>query len=188
MADRWIATCARSQADNPAVVPRTRFRAVQPFPAMFMRVLKRACMNCHSNETQWPWYSYVPPFSWDMAHDVAKARKALNFSEWATGPGKRPAVAMGYLAAICADVKSQRMPLSKYLLLHKEARLSDQDRAAICSWTSAEAERYAQIKRRNLVSKTANSLHISFTNEQQHPLQPDRNIEQYYTTQMGVTE
>jgi hypothetical protein len=138
---------------NPAFVPQNTLKASTAIPDDVHAILRRACMNCHSNETKWPWYSRIPPLSWDMAHDVAKARKALNFSEWATGPGKRPAVAMGYLAAICADVKSQRMPLSKYLLLHKEARLSAQDRDAICSWTASESERYAQIKRRNLVSK-----------------------------------
>jgi hypothetical protein len=141
---------------NPAVVPAHTLQSSTAVSGDVHALLRRACMNCHSNETQWPWYSYIPPVSWDMAHDVGKARKALNFSEWATGPGKRPAVAMGYLAAICADVKSRRMPLPKYLLLHSEARLSDQDRAAICSWTSAEAERYAQIKRRNLVSINGN--------------------------------
>ena len=138
---------------NPAVVPSHTLQSSTAIPDNVRAVLKRACMNCHSNETQWPWYSYVPPLSWGMVNDVAKARKALNFSEWATGPGKRPAVAMGYLTAICADVKSQRMPLSKYLFLHKEARLSDQDRDAICSWTSAETQRYAQLKRRNLISQ-----------------------------------
>jgi hypothetical protein len=138
---------------NPAVVVSHTLQSSTAIPGSVHGVLKRACMNCHSNETQWPWYSYVPPFSWGMVNDVAKARRALNFSEWATSPGKRPAVAMGYLAAICADVKSERMPLSKYLLLHKEARLSDEDRKAICSWTTAETERYAQLKRRNLISQ-----------------------------------
>jgi hypothetical protein len=131
---------------NPAFVPQHTLKASTAIPDDVHALLRRSCMNCHSNETQWPWYSRIPPLSWGMTRDVAKARQALNFSEWAIGPGKRPAVAMGYLAAICADVKSQRMPLSKYLLLHREARLSVQDRDAICSWTTSETQRYAQLK------------------------------------------
>jgi hypothetical protein len=138
---------------NPVVVPGHTLQNSTAIPADVHALLRRACMNCHSNETKWPWYSRIPPLSWGMAHDVAKARQTLNFSEWAGGPGKRPAVAMGYLAAICADVRSKRMPLSTYLLLHPEARLSSQERDAICSWTNSERERYAQLKRRNLVSQ-----------------------------------
>jgi hypothetical protein len=131
---------------NPAVVPAHTLQNSTSIPPDVHKLLHRACMNCHSNETKWPWYSHIPPLSWGMAHDVEKARKTLNFSEWSTGPGKRPAVAMGYLAAICADVTSRRMPLSKYVLLHPEARLSAQDREAICAWTTTESEKYAQLK------------------------------------------
>ena len=53
----------------------------QPLPAT-KEVLKRACYDCHSNETKWPWYSYVAPASWLVVDDVHQARENLNFSTW----------------------------------------------------------------------------------------------------------
>jgi len=47
-----------------------------------MAVLRRACFDCHSNQTQWPWYAYVAPVSWSVAHDVNEGRRELNFTEW----------------------------------------------------------------------------------------------------------
>ena len=53
-----------------------------PAPAPVRVILRRACYDCHSNETVWPWYSQVAPFSWLLAHDVREGRAELNFSTW----------------------------------------------------------------------------------------------------------
>ena len=85
-------------------------------------VLHKACYNCHSNETRWPWYGYVAPVSWLLAHDVHEARNKLNFSEWGSIPeGDRPAAAKH----IWKEVEDGGMPLLMYRLLHPEARLSE---------------------------------------------------------------
>lgn len=80
----------------------------------------RACFDCHSNQTVWPWYSNVAPVSWLLQHHVDEGRALLNFSTWGTGPehGDRAA----------RLVESGEMPPSTYLLLHPEARLSDTER------------------------------------------------------------
>ena len=100
---------------NPPVVaepawdsPRTRELAV------------RACFDCHSNHTRWPWYANVAPFSWAVQLDVEAARSIINFSEWnrryplAVYAGRRTSTGM--------------MPPSKYLIAHPEARLTDAER------------------------------------------------------------
>lgn len=81
----------------------------------------RACFDCHSNETRWPWYSYVAPVSWLVARDVRKARGKLNFSEWPRGD----------LDEAVEEIEEGNMPLKEYLLLHPEARLSDSERKAL---------------------------------------------------------
>jgi hypothetical protein len=81
----------------------------------------RACGDCHSNETRWPWYSRVAPASWLVQHDVDEAREHLNFSEF-----DRPQRDADEAAE---EVEEGEMPLGKYLWLHPEARLDERERA-----------------------------------------------------------
>jgi len=91
-------------------------------------VLDRACSDCHSNRTVWPWYTQIAPVSWAMAYGVKEGRKAVNFSEWAA---YQPEVQRMLLVASCQDAKNGKMPGS-YTLLHPEMRLSSQDVETIC--------------------------------------------------------
>jgi mono/diheme cytochrome c family protein len=78
-----------------------------------------ACFDCHSNETAWPWYTSVAPFSWLTQHDVESGRATLNFSEW-----NRPQEAGDFAEMI----SSGEMPPWYYGLIHSAARLSDQEK------------------------------------------------------------
>ncbi|HVF91101.1 MAG TPA: heme-binding domain-containing protein [Blastocatellia bacterium] len=101
-------------------------------------ILRRACLDCHSNQTRWPWYSNVAPASWFVIDHVNHGRRHLNFSTWAER-GRPERIEL--LEEINKTVRSGSMPLDSYTLLHPEARLSEQERAAICDWASAERER-----------------------------------------------
>lgn len=79
----------------------------------------RACKNCHSNETHWPWYSYVAPASWLVAHDVHEARDNFNASAKVPGDGDDAE----------KELKKGKMPPWQYLLLHPEAKLTDAEKA-----------------------------------------------------------
>ena len=92
-------------------------------------ILDRACSDCHSNQTAWPWYTQIAPVSWAMAYGVKEGRKAVNFSEWAT---YQPEVQRTLLMASCQDVKNGKMP-GPYTMLHPEMRLSSQDIETICA-------------------------------------------------------
>jgi len=92
-------------------------------------LVRRACFDCHSNETQWPWYSWVAPVSWLVEHDVAEAREHLNFSEWDREQKDADDAA--------EMVEEREMPLWYYLPAHPEARLSDAERAALLDGLSA---------------------------------------------------
>jgi Haem-binding domain len=83
----------------------------------------RACFDCHSNETKWPWYASVPPFRWLVRDHVWEGREVLNFSEW-----NRDFEEAEEAAEV---VEEGEMPLANYLWLHPEANLAEADKAAL---------------------------------------------------------
>ena len=83
---------------------------------------KQACFDCHSNETHWPWYSNVAPFSWLLQDHVIEGREELNFSEWGAGKEEDD---------IAESVMDGEMPTWDYQLMHPEANLSAADRQVL---------------------------------------------------------
>ncbi len=83
----------------------------------------RACFDCHSNETRWPWYSRLAPASWLVQWDVQRGRHELNFSEW----GRK----QEHADHSAEKVREGSMPPRAYLLLHPEARLDAEERRAL---------------------------------------------------------
>jgi mono/diheme cytochrome c family protein len=84
---------------------------------------KKACFDCHSNETKWEWYTNVAPIRWLVAHDVMEAREHMNFSEW-----DRP---QPHADDAAHEVETGDMPLDRYLWGHPEARLTEAERAEL---------------------------------------------------------
>jgi len=95
-------------------------------------------LDCHSNHTVWPWYSSVAPMSWLVAKDVRNGRGKMNFSEWGRIPESKQEAR---LEAICEEIKEGEMPLKEYLLIHSDAKLSEQDKDALCNWVNAELKK-----------------------------------------------
>jgi hypothetical protein len=95
-------------------------------------LLKNACYDCHSNESRYPWYSYVAPVSWLVSSDVKKGRKHLNFSEWELNKKLDKAELLG---DISDEINGDDMPLQIYLLMHPKARLTKQERNLLAKWT-----------------------------------------------------
>jgi hypothetical protein len=101
-------------------------------------LLQRACYDCHSNETRWPWYAWIAPASWLVAWDVNEGRRHLNFSAWdAYEPKKRA----HKLEEIVEMVEQDAMPLWYYRPLHADAVLSDAERRQLVAWAEAERRR-----------------------------------------------
>ncbi|MGB8733354.1 MAG: heme-binding domain-containing protein [Candidatus Sulfotelmatobacter sp.] len=95
------------------------------------RILVRACGNCHSNHTEWPWYSQVAPVSWWIAWDVRKGREELDLSRWESySPWQR----RDKLESLCGLISTGRMPPRLYSSMHPEARLSETEKKEVCSW------------------------------------------------------
>lgn len=117
---------------NPAAT-----REIVP-PMEIDGLLQRACFDCHSNETRWPWYAYVAPVSWLVAWDVHEAREHLNFSTWGD---YTPRKQRHELEELVEMIDEDEMPLWYYRPLHPDAQLSDAERAQLIAWARAERAR-----------------------------------------------
>lgn len=102
------------------------------------KTIERACMDCHSSRTRWPWYSNVAPVSWLVADDVAEGREKMNLSSWAKYDQAQKSV---LLEDIFNLVKAHSMPLPIYIPMHPEAKLSEQERGEIMAWAKAARAR-----------------------------------------------
>ncbi len=103
-----------------------------PAAAEVRAVLRRACFDCHSNETVWPWYSRVAPVSWLVAHDVHEGREEMNFSTWNRLTTKE----QDHAQRECWEkVGEGEMPPRLYLQPHPKAHLSAADRSVLRAWS-----------------------------------------------------
>jgi hypothetical protein len=118
---------------NPPVDPARSLwhdRRVDPRVA---NILRRACADCHSHETEWPWYSKISPVSWMVQRHVIKGRSKLNFSDWSAAPPDQD-----LLEEIADSIVKNHMPLASYLWIHSESGLSKSDRDVLLAWTDGK--------------------------------------------------
>ena len=94
-------------------------------------ILKNACYDCHSNNTNYPWYSNIQPMGWLMANHIKQGKKALNFSEFGSYSQRRQ---LSKLNGIANSIRDDIMPLSSYKLMHKNAQLSTNEKTLIINW------------------------------------------------------
>lgn len=104
-------------------------------------LLKNSCYSCHSNETAYPWYSYVAPASWLVAKDVREGRKELNFSIWSSFTRLDQ---LAKLDDIMEQVDGGEMPMGIYTLMHPSARLDEAQRKSIVDWAEATMDALAE--------------------------------------------
>lgn len=121
----------RPPRTNPVTHPANALTASPRIPHDVVQVLDRACRDCHSNETDWPWYSNVAPVSWLVIDHVNHGRSHFNYSDWRQYP---PHEAVRLLKQTCELAREQSMPLRSYTLVHRHARLSATDVEALCAW------------------------------------------------------
>jgi hypothetical protein len=96
-------------------------------------ILKTSCYDCHSNETKWPWYSYVAPVSWLVENDVNNGRKHLNFSGWEKLNSSKQAELKKEIWTV---VRDDQMPMGLYTLMHAAAKLDITQKNIIKQWTT----------------------------------------------------
>jgi hypothetical protein len=114
--------------------PTTLVEGVSDDPAV-SAILARSCQDCHSDRTRWPWYGHVPPVSWMLNSDVKQARSHMDFSLWSkySLDDKKQ-----ILSEVAATIRNNEMPPARYLLMHRDARLSADEVARLYAWTRNE--------------------------------------------------
>jgi cytochrome c len=107
-------------------------------PLAVIQTLNNSCLNCHSENTEWPWYSRLAPVSWLIERDVSRARSKMNLSRWdENSPEEKIAILTGMRAA----ARSRVMPPPQYTLIHPEAKLSAAQIQELYAWARAEGAR-----------------------------------------------
>jgi hypothetical protein len=130
---------ARVDRTNPAENPAEAIEASTRMPGDVAAIFRRACRDCHSQRTDWPWYSAVAPLHWLMTADVYAARNHMNLSAWSR---YTPEERTERLIAICELVADDKMPLWYYKPAHyPSAWLSQSDKKAVCDWVKEEVGR-----------------------------------------------
>ena len=115
--------------------------AATDVPAPVLSTLRRACFDCHSDETRWPWYARAPLASQLLERDVTEGRGQFNFSHWAR---YNPYDRADMLDKICRRASNRTMPPWQYRMMHAESRLSAAEVTALCAWSDREATRLVE--------------------------------------------
>ncbi len=126
-----IAQFFRIDKTNPPVDPMNTIEKLENAPQDVTQLLERACYDCHSNNTNYPWYTNIAPVSWWVKRHINKGRAALNYSEWGTySPSKKQ-----HKKEESADfIEKGWMPIGFYKIMHSEARITDEERKLLVDW------------------------------------------------------
>ncbi len=124
------------EQNNSAVDPELDMLAVIAPPEHIAVLIRNACYDCHSNQTIYPWYEKVSPVSWYLHKHILDGKEGLNFSDYGQ---MDKADRIGALVDFCDVLDAGTMPLQSYMLLHKNARLSQKEKETLCNWTEDEA-------------------------------------------------
>lgn len=103
-------------------------------PGNVSTLLKNACFDCHSNNTNYPWYSNIQPVEWLLAEDIKDAKAELNFSEFGSLSSRRQ---ISKLKNVARRIKDGTMPLPMYQFMHSEARLTEDERQLLVEWVES---------------------------------------------------
>lgn len=128
----------RPDFNNPPVVAAETLEASTQVPENVEGILTRSCADCHSNKTNYPWYSKIQPSANFLAGHISEGRRELNFSVFNTYEARKKS---RKLEEMCEQVQSREMPLPSYLWIHRSAKLSDDEIKTLCDWTESERAR-----------------------------------------------
>lgn len=118
----------RNKSDR---ISATDISKIVSIPDTLQIILKNACYDCHSNNTNYPWYSNIQPMGWLMAKHIKQGKAVLNFSEFGNySPRKQ----LSKLTGVANSIKDDNMPLASYQWIHKNARLDTIEKALLINW------------------------------------------------------
>lgn len=139
--------------NNNDVFTQQDISSVVSLPDTVQHLLKIACYDCHSNNTNYPWYTNIQPGGWWMANHVEEGKQHLNFNEFANMPaknGKSSAERQDHkLDEIKQTINKGEMPLNSYLWIHSESKLTQQQKKLITDWTDSARKELTRLSEKN---------------------------------------
>jgi hypothetical protein len=129
-----VAWQPRLVSDPPIREAETLETVLHP-PSAVTATLSKACKNCHSNQTSWPWYAHLRPVASRISSDVRQGRKALNFSEWKSQTHSDRDMQAKTLQTSCTLMQAGMMPPPYYLYIHPDAKLTNNEIRQFCTWS-----------------------------------------------------
>jgi hypothetical protein len=116
------------------------FNNLYPIPDSVQTILQKACYDCHSNNTRYPWYNNIQPVAWWLNDHINEGKRELNFSEF----GKRPLAKQAKkLKKLAKEVQEGGMPLNSYTWIHKDAILTDAEKTMLINWANNLSDKIA---------------------------------------------
>lgn len=121
----------RPEANSTSAPQPNAISAGYAVPETAAIILKKACNDCHSNNTSYPWYAHIQPVGWWLADHIKDGKNELNFDEFLTYGLKKQD---HKLEELIEEVKKGHMPLPSYVRMHKSAALTKAEKEAIVAW------------------------------------------------------
>ena len=115
------------------VVPKTDFLRVNNPPKSRSTLLQESCYDCHSNNTDYPWYNRIQPVAWILEGHIEEGKAELNFNEWDSLSNRRK---RSKLRSIIKQIESDEMPLKSYTIIHKDAEFTKAESEEIINWVT----------------------------------------------------
>jgi len=116
---------------------------IYPMGKKVQGILKTSCYDCHSNNTDYPWYAHIQPGGWWLASHIREGKEELNFNEFGNYTSRRQ---QSKLKAISNSIKDRTMPISSYTLIHRNAKLSRAQQELVLGWIEKTKDNLSQIK------------------------------------------
>lgn len=122
----------RPEKNRATAVSENDITAYYTVPENVQSILKKACYDCHSNNTEYPWYANIQPIGWWLQDHINEGKEELNFSEFGTYSAKKAAHKMEEVGEM---VEEEEMPLESYTLIHKGAVLTHEEAETLIKWS-----------------------------------------------------
>ena len=121
-------------------VNTANFTKVYQVPKNVETILRTSCYDCHSNKTNYPWYSNIQPARFFMENHIKEGKENLNFNEWGNYSSRKQ---NNKLDRIAKQIKSNEMPLSSYTIIHKNAILNTTQKELVINWINKTTDSLA---------------------------------------------
>ncbi|WP_371807823.1 heme-binding domain-containing protein [Lutibacter sp. B1] len=117
--------------NQSSVISKTEFNNYIVVPKNIQNILKNSCYDCHSNNTNYPWYNKIQPASWFLEKHINEGKKELNFSTFGDYSKRKQ---KSKLKSIINQIRDDKMPLKSYTLIHRNTKLNELQKKEVIEW------------------------------------------------------